>query len=158
MKSVRPGDVCLGLAGCVLAAASAFLPWHVYNNPARFGPPQMRFSNTSISALTSPEDVAMRTGRFEIPSDAFGIDPIITSSIGRDPAEQKPPKTASVADYRLQFVSGGRALVHDSGSLTLVTTGSRLSGGERVVSLARDGLVWSLHLDTGAVLRWKLAR
>lgn len=116
----------------------------------------MQFSGGQKGGFLPPEDFTIRTARFRVKPDDSSIDEITTAGISGG-ENQKPPDQSYPGDleYRVMFVSAGRALLRDGDSLLLATVGTRLPGGEQIKAFKREGAVWAIHLDTGVKLEWR---
>ena len=84
LRNARAGDFAFWAGALSLAALSAYLPWDVYINHARYGPPEFQFSR---SGEVPADVVALQEGRaplFDMVAETYvgdppprpGIDPV----------------------------------------------------------------------------------
>lgn len=178
----RVFDFFLGYFGVCLAAISAYLPFHVYNNVADFGPPRMEFTGRSdfgvsqdgVTKEAVAEYIEKRRPLFreELRANLENseIDTVVTGSINPSPAELPTIRESSEPRLRvttpggpapnlvehesmeLVFASRGRALVRDGGDVLPVAIGSRLPDGSKVKSIKRLDNGWQLMTSRNSVL------
>ncbi len=167
MFKSRVLDFSLGFFGLCLAAASAYLPWHVYQNSGDFGPPKMEFTRADEAGSDAGPLLAQTETEYRRPLFTEQVDSLITGSVRptKDKSRLKPgaaePGSISPSDQKfplelkLIFATRGHALVQDDGDLLVVTPGARLPDGSIVRSIKKVDDLWELITTDSTVLRWQ---
>lgn len=102
LRRARAGDFAFWGGALSLAALSAYLPWDVYLNQARYGPPEFQFSR---SGEVPADVIALQEGRaplFDMVAETYvgdppprpvddpdGVDPFTTAAIPLDTGEEE---------------------------------------------------------------------
>ncbi len=141
LRKARAGDFAFWAGALSLAALSAYLPWDVYINHARYGPPEFQFSR---SGEVPADVVALQEGRaplFDMVAETYvgdppprplddpdGVDPFTTAAIPLDTGEEEaeprevPPGVDPITTASVP--SSGGAAAH---SYTLLDAGRGLA-------------------------------
>ncbi len=136
------GDYILGAVTATLTIGAVVFPWHVYNNPSLYGPPEMAFSGTinnlALSQLDGTQTAFdLNRGEFVATFEDDGIDTIAVGAIA--PADIKnqlnAPQIQNAGEFGLIAADSRRALIEGPNGIYLVKPFSRLPDGSRVRAL-----------------------
>ncbi len=143
-RKLDRGDYILGAVTATLTIGAIVFPWHVYNNPTLYGPPEMAFTGTINNLALSQLDgtqTAFDLGRGEfVATFDDGIDPLIVGAVAPAEIEDllKVPQVHNAGDFGLIAADSRRALIESSDGIYLVKPFSRLPDGSRVRALRTD--------------------
>ncbi|MGI9357666.1 MAG: hypothetical protein ACR2PF_21225 [Rhizobiaceae bacterium] len=160
-------DFSLGFAGTCLAAASAYLPWHVYLYSSSFQPPQMTFSGTAAQTADIDLIVTGSTQEIAVPLFQNATQQTRSGVLSRSPLSDKKkastygttnPYPGDLLDgdklvYRVLFATPGRALLGTGGDVIAVYPGARLPDGSIVKTVSNSDGLWQVVDSSGRIFR-----
>lgn len=159
-------DRFVGWSGVVLALSAAFFPWYVFINEEKFGIYQSASSSAPAAAtnregrIDFKEDPKALAERPQVAIATKPADEIITGTV---PAEEtteseeaaipmlEQPLPSQPQEFRLMYVSKGRAMIEDNTGVYLVRVGDTLPDFSKVANFEeRDGK-WVIVTDNGSI-------
>ena len=163
-------DFALGFGGIIMAACSAYLPYHVFVNSDQYGPPKWDFGDGNPLYEQAADDYEERRTRNWLALNQ-DVDTIVTGSVEKpkepEPLQRTEAKTEdaevrkvktkriivarepdpipSTGRFRLVYVKNGRGLIQDGADMIPILAGSKLPDGTFVRSFKRKGGTWQMH-------------
>ncbi len=152
-------DMVLGGIGLVLAVASLYFPWHVYQNQDAVLQPRLEFSgNTEMYG--EPEDrIVVGASGYVSPLAGQLLDPVVTGSVddggvAKQGTDEGGNEEGSVAlpGYQVLYSANGLALVRDRNSIFVVGKGAQLPEGGKVKSIRQVDGTWQIRTSKGDLI------
>ncbi len=150
----RSSDIFVATMGIALGLVCAFFPWYVFFNQEKFGIRAVQFAGGSTPG-GDPENLTYQPS---LVGQGFSVDDVPLLQLdqiatGTVPGEDDttvdeiplsdqpfPGDLAPEPEYRVVYITNGRAMIEDEEGLYVVQTGSILPDKSRVASIEqREG-------------------